>query len=146
MKHIKKYLLSSCTLTVLLVSLVYVFAIIANPEITPAIEFSRYFTILIFSFLTVGANSLFAIPRLPKILALAIHYLVIFGAFMFIFVDLSTITAPKIFTSIMIYTTFYAIIFCISIGINKLSSHLDKSIKKKELATSPKEVYKPRYK
>ena len=145
MKHIERYLFSACTLTVLLVSLVYVFAIIATPEITPAIEFSRYFTILIFSFLAVGANYLFAIPKLPKILALAIHYIVIFGAFMFIFVDLSTITAPKFFTSVMLFTTFYAIVFCISIGVKKLCSHIDKSNKKK-IATSDREIYKPRYK
>ena len=146
MKRIEKYLLNSCALTVLVLSLIYIFAIISSPEITPAVQIGRYFTILLFSFLTVGASYLFSVPKIPKLLVFAIHYLVVLIAFMLIFIDLKEITAPKAFISVAIFTIFYTLLFAIVIGIKKLCSRLDKLIKKKTREAPKKEAYKPRYK
>ena len=146
MKRVERYLLESCALTVLMMSLIYILAIISSPDIVPAVQIGRFFTILIFSFLTVGANRLFSIQRLGKPLAFAIHYVVLLLAFTFIFIDLSTLTGPKIFISIMIFTVFYALIFAIVIGTKKLCTRLDKSIKIAPEKSAEKEAYKPRYK
>ena len=146
MKRVERFLLESCALSVLITSLVYIIAIIISPDITPAVEIGRYFIILLFSFLTVGASYLFQIPSIKKILALAIHYLVVLAAFLLIFADLSTITGPKFFILVMLFTVFYALFFGIIIGIKKLCVKLDKAIKTKAENAPKKEAYKPRYK
>ena len=146
MKRIERYLLDSCALTVLILSLIYILSIFSESQTTPAVHIGRYFTILLFSFLTVGANHLFSVPKIPKLLAFAIHYTVLLAAFMLVFVDLNGITAPMVFISIALFTVFYAVIFSIAIGTKKLCSYLDKSIKKKEDKAPKKEEYKPRYK
>ena len=146
MKNAEKFLLNSCALSVLITSLFLIFYKLNTPQIAPAIDMSRHFTILIFSFITVGVNQLLSMPRIPKIAAVAIHYVVTLMASMFIFVDVSTLNATKTFISITIFTLFYAIFFGIVIGIKKLCSGIDKTIGGKSKTDRPKEAYKPRYK
>ena len=146
MKRIEKYLLEGSALSVLITSIFFIFAKISSPDITPAVHIGRYFTILLFSLLIVGANLLFKIRKLAKILALLIHYVVIILAFTLIFVDLKGITGTRIFILLMLFTIFYAMMFGIVIGIRKLCSRLDSSIKTKSKQEPKKEKYKPRYK
>ena len=146
MKIAEKILLNSCALSVLITSLFLVFYKLNTPQIAPAIDMSRHFTILIFSFITVGVNQLLSMPRVPKIAAVAIHYVVTLIASMFIFVDVSTLNSQKIFITIMIFTLFYVIFFGIVIAIKKLCHVIDKPMNGKTKVDRPKEAYKPRYK
>lgn len=146
MKRIEKYLFEASALSVLITSIFFIFAKISSPDITPAVHIGRYFTILLFSLLIVFANLLFKLRKLPKILALLIHYVVIILAFTLIFVDLKGITGPRIFILLVLFTLFYAMLFGIVIGIRKLCARLDSSIKSKTKQEQKKEKYKPRYK
>ena len=146
MKNAEKFLLNSCALSVLITSLFLIFYKINTPQIAPAIDMNRHFTILIFSFITVGANQLLSMPRIPKILAVAIHYVVTLIASLFIFTDISSLNATNLFISITIFTIFYAVFFGLVIAIKKLCYGIDKTVSKSSKPDRPKEAYKPRYK
>lgn len=146
MKHIYKFILESCGLSVLITSIFFVFEGIASPEITPALPISRYFLILLFGFIVVGANLLFGIKSLNKLVALAIHYLTIFVAFLAVFVGFADMSAKKFFIYAIIFTILYAIIFATVIGVKKLTSKADDRISAKVPASKNQVEYKPRYK
>ena len=146
MKHIYKFILEGCGLSVLITSIFFVFEGIASPEITPALPISRYFLILLFGFIVVGANLLFNIKNLNRLAALAIHYLAIFVAFLTVFVGLDGMTAKKFFIYAVIFTILYAIIFAVVISVKKLTSKADDRISARTPASKKQAEYKPRYK
>ena len=138
MKHIYKFILEGCGLSVLITSIFFVFEGIASPEITPALPISRYFLILLFGFIVVGANLLFSIEKLHRLAALAIHYIAIFVAFLVVFVGFTNMTAKKFFI--------YAIVSAAVIGVKNLTSKADDRISAKIPAAKKPNEYKPRYK
>ena len=146
MKHIYKFILEACGLSVLITSIFFVFEGIASPEITPALPISRYFLILLFGFIIVGANFLFGIKNLHKLAALAIHYLTIFVAFLTVFVGFAGMTAKKFFIYAVIFTILYAIIFAVVVCVRKLTTKADDRISSKAPTSKKSTEYKPRYK
>ena len=146
MKHIYKFILESCGLSVFITSIFFVFEGIASPEITPALPISRYFLILLFSFIVVGANLLFSIEKLNKLATLAIHYLAIFVAFLTVFVGFAGMTAKKFFIYAVIFTILYAIIFAAVICVKKLTTKAEDRISSKTPTSKKSTEYKPRYK
>ena len=146
MKHIYKFILEACGLSVLITSIFFVFEGIASPEITPALPISRYFLILLFGFIIVGANFLFSIKNLHKLAALAIHYLTIFVAFLTVFVGFAGMTAKKFFIYAVIFTILYAIIFAVVVCVKKLTTKADDRISSKAPTSKKSTEYKPRYK
>ena len=146
MKSVYKLILEACGLSVLLTSIFFVFEGIASPETTPALPISRYFLILLFGFIVVGANLLFGIEKLHKLATLAIHYIAIFVAFLIVFVGFADMTAKKFFIYAVIFTILYAIASATVIGVKKLTSKIDCRIGAKSPAPKKQAEYKPRYK
>ena len=146
MKHIYKFILEGCGLSVLITSIFFVFEGIASPEITPALPLGRYFLILFFGFIVVGANLLFGIEKLHRLAAVAIHYTTIFVAFLIVFVGFADMTAKKLFIYTVIFTILYAIVSAVVIGVKKITSKADDRISAKVLASKKQSEYKPRYK
>ena len=146
MKHIYKFILEGCGLSVLITSIFFVFEGIASPEITPALPLSRYFLILLFGFIVVGANLLFSIEKLHRLAALAIHYIAIFVAFLIVFIGFADMTAKKFFIYAVIFTILYAIVSAVVIGVKNLTSKIDDRISAKTPTAKKQNEYKPRYK
>lgn len=146
MKHIYKLLLEACGLSVLFTSISFIIETISFPEMTPAIPVGRYFLVLLFSFSIIGANLLFGIKQLHKLVSLLIHYLIVFATFIIAFVGFTGMTPSKFFIYTVMFTIFYAIVFAIVFGVKALTSKADGRIKEKSPASKMQSEYKPRYK
>lgn len=146
MKRIERFILEACATSVLIASIFFVFAKISAPEIVPALDIGRYFLILLFGFLIVGANLLFGIKKLNKFLALLLHFLISFTVFSIIFVNFDGMNATRVFIHVVLFTIFYAVTFAIAIGIKKLSAKLDADINKKVNTATKSTDYKTKYK
>ena len=146
MKHIYKFILEVCGLSVLIMSIFFVFEGIASPETIPALPIGRYFLILFFGFIVTGANLLFGIEKLHKLATVAIHYTAVFVAFIVVFVGFSDMTAKKFFIYTVIFTILYAVVSAAVIGIKKLTSKADDRISAKAHTAKKQSEYKPRYK
>jgi len=146
MKRIERFILESCSISVLITSIFFVFAKISAPETVPALHIGRYFLILLFGFLIIGANSLFGIKKLNKFLALLIHFFVSFVAFLLIFVNFDGMNAMRFFIHTVLFAIFYVIIFAIVIGIKRLVGKLDEGLGKKQKTNNKSTEYTPRYK
>ena len=146
MKHIYKLILEACGLSVLFTSITFIFEIITFPETFPDIYAGQYFLILLFSFSVVGANLLFGIKQLHRLVSLLIHYLIVFVTFILAFVGFEGMTPSKFFIYIVMFTIFYAVVFAIVFGIKSFASKADARIKAKAPAPKKQIEYKPRYK
>ena len=143
---IKNLLLNSCALSVLITSVFFLFAKISAPEIIPAIQIGKYFLVLLFSLVIVGATLLFSIKRLNKLIALLIHYAISLVAFLLTFISFDESRPMRTLIFIVFFTLLYAAIFAASIGIEKALKKVDRHLEKKTVTTKVKSEYKPRYK
>lgn len=146
MKRIERFILEACATSVLIASIFFVFAKISAPKIVPALDIRRYFLILLFGFLIVGANLLLGVKKLNKFLALLLHFLITFAAFLIIFVNFDGMNATRLFIHVVLFAIFYAVTFAIAIAIKKLSAKLDADISKKANTATKSTEYKPKYK
>lgn len=142
---LKNFLLNSCALSVAITSVFFLFAKISAPQITPAIQIGKYFLILLFSLVIVGAALLFSVKRLNKLIALFIHYAVSLAAFLLTFLSFNDSRPMRTMIMVVFFTLLYAATFAASIGIRKALQKLDEQLEKKPRAKSSK-AYKPRYK
>ena len=143
---LEKLLLRSTALSVVITSVFFIFAKIGTPNITPAIEIGKYFLILLFSLVIIGATILFSVKKLNKILALLIHYAVSLVAFLLIFVSFEDSRPMRTMIMIVFFTVLYSATFVASIGIKKALQKLDGRTKSKSTVSASKGEYKPRYK
>lgn len=142
---IKNLLLNSCALSVVITSVFFLFAKISAPEIIPAIQIGKYFLILLFSFVIIGATLLFSVKKLNKIIALLIHYAVSLVAFLLTFISFNESRPMRTLVFVVFFTLLYTAIFASSIGIRKALKKVDERLKMNPRAKVSKE-YKPRYK
>lgn len=150
MKTLENLLLKSCGYTLSILLVFYLGGTIAGFT-TPYIDFKTFLIILLFGTLIALAGLLFKIEKIHIALRVLIHYLVLFCAFTVVFV-LSGNIAKKgmaaVFTSLTVFTFFYAIMFTASYFIRKLIKKADKKIDKKINAhpQKKKSEYKKLYK
>lgn len=151
MKTIENLLLKACGYTVSILALFY-FAGTVSDFTNAFIDFKTFLVILLFGTMISLSELILKAPKLHKLLKLLIHYLVLFCAFTVIFVLSGNIAkkgAGAIFSSLIIFTFFYVLMFLASYfvrkAIKKMDKHLDKNGKKK-VPQKKKNEYKSLYK
>lgn len=150
MKKIKNLLLGACGYTVLILALFYIFAAIS--KFTDArIGFSMFTIIFGFGCLISLAGMILGIEKIKKPFRILIHYSILLVSFSVIFIvsgNIASSGAAAIFSAVVIFTFFYALIFALTyLAIHAVSSadkHIDKKLfaKKKDIKKPP---YKPLY-
>ena len=133
MKTLENIILKACGYTLSILLVFYLGGTIAGFT-TPYIDFKTFLIILLFGTLIALAGLLFKIEKIHVALRVLIHYLVLFCAFTVIFVISGNIAksgAAAIFSSLTIFTFFYAIMFTAAYFIRKLIKKADKKIDKK---------------
>ena len=118
----------------------------------PYIDFKTFAVILLFGALISLTELVFRMKRLHAFFKILIHYMVLFCAFTVTFVISGNIAkkgAAAVFSSLIIFTFFYAIMFTAAYFIRKLVKKTDAVIdKKKKSAANFKKTneYKSLYK
>ena len=152
MKRIEKTLLRGSGYTILILTLFYAFAHIAEFEKT-SIGIGRFFIILGFGMLISGAELMYELLTMQRWIKNSIHYFILLISFSIIFI-FGDFYASKgltaVFVSIIIFSVLYFLILGIVIGVKRTVSgvdkRLDKKIRSKSTARDSKEVYTPKFK
>ena len=148
MKRIESILLAGCAYTVAIVALFFCFAAISS--FTEArIGFGQFFTILLFGQIISVAGYILKNAKWNLFLRYALHYSVLFLAFIIIFVingNVNSSGAAAIFSAIMIFTFFYAIILLLAFAIKKSVLSVEKKLPQKSPKNKQNNSYTPRYK
>jgi hypothetical protein len=125
MKPIEKFIFHSAAYTVIIAITFYIFSLfggLTNAEMT----FLRFLLILAFGVIISGAEFIFTIERLPKILRYAIHFLALFVGFFVIFLSVRSeggdlqFSAATIFAALIIFAALYALIALVCYLVSKL--------------------------
>ena len=147
MKKLQSTLLAGSAYTVFILIVFYLFAIIGQLTL-PAITFPTFLLILVFGMIISFAENIFYIKGLKIPFKIMIHYSLLLIAFCSVFVfsgNLKSEGPAAIFTSIVIFSFLYALIFVSARFIRKGIRSLDKKIEKRAL-TKAKEEKKTEYK
>ena len=149
MKTFEKIFFKGCAYSSLISCLFFIFASVSN--FTDAkIGFLQFLLFLILGIAISAANYIFEIKNLNAFLKLLIHYFVLFTAFTVIFVlngNISKKGAGAIFSSFVIFTFFYAIVFLVVYLIKKSYNAIEKKIPESKTKNKSKaENYTPRFK
>ena len=147
MKTLENLILKAMGYTVCILMLFYLAGTIS--EFTnPYINFKTFLIILLFGTLISATGLFFKIEKLNNAIKVLIHYLVLFCAFTVIFIisgNISRRGAAAIFSALIIFTFFYAIIFTALYFIRKAIKKADLKIDKK-YQTNHKPTKKNEYK
>ena len=151
MKKIQSLLLNASAYTVLILALFYLFAAVTGYT-QGGIGFPMYALILGFGLVISLAGLIFETDKLSRAVKFILHYAVLFVAFLLIFVISGNIKGQGesvIFSSILIFTFFYAIVSVIVYLIRRAISSADKKVSDKLAKKAPtqkkKTPYKPIY-
>ena len=152
MKRIEKTLLHGSGYTVLILTLFYAFAHIAEFDKT-SIGIGRFFIVLGFSMLIACAELLYELLSVKRWLKNLIHYFILLSAFSIIFIFGDFYTAKGItavFISIILFTILYLLILGIVLGVrrtvNVADRKIDKRINSQSCKSGAKDVYTPKFK
>ena len=151
MKFLENLILKSCGFTLSILFIFYLGGTIADFT-NPYIDFKTFLTVLLFGTLIAVAGLLFKIEKMHIALRVLIHYLVLFISFTVIFIisgNISAKGAAAIFTSLIIFTFFYAIMFTAAYFLRKLIKNADARIDKNahpRPASKKRSEYKKLYK
>ncbi len=114
----------------------------------PKLSLSRFLVILLFGAIISGAEFLFMIPKVPKVVCYILHYTALFIAFLviFILINSSGITPSFVFAAVVIFTIIYAVI---TLAVFLLKKFVFKETKKNEIAdgkkTDEEKKYTPKF-
>ena len=152
MRTIEKLLLKACSYTVLILIMFYTFARTSN--FTNAyIDFGTFAIFLLFGAAISLADLVLGEVRLRVVYRIMIHYAVLLIAFCTVFVSMGKISlksAGAVFTSIVIFTILYAIMFgmvyIIRRAADKGDDFLAAKAKNKAHQNNEKKQYNPKFK
>ena len=116
MKKIENLVMSACALTVLILTIFYLFAT-ATGYSTPLIDFGTFALILLFGVIISVANLILGIESLKLVIRILIHYLSLLVAFTVIFAangNLGGGNVGAVTAAIIVFSFLYAVIFLIS--------------------------------
>ena len=133
MKTIENIILKACGYTLTILFLFYLAGTIADFT-NPYIDFKTFLFISLFGILISLAGLLLKIEKIHVSLRVLIHYVVLFVAFTVIFIisgNISKNGSAAIFSSLIIFTFFYALIFTASLFVQKFIKKADDSLDKK---------------
>ena len=127
MRKLEKILLKSCSYTVLTLALFYTFALVG--KFTAAyIDFGTFAVFYLFGLIISITDLVLSVERLRFVFRLGIHYSVLLAVFCIVFVVMGKISlksAGAVFSSIIIFTLFYAIMSAIVYIIKRLTQKGD---------------------
>lgn len=133
MKIVENLVLKACGYTLSILLLFYIAGTISDFT-NPFIDFKTFLLILLFGSLISLTEPVFGIKNLHPMLKVLIHYFVLFCAFTATFVISGNIAkrgAAAIFSSLIIFTFFYAIVFTAMYFIRKLIKKADNGLDKR---------------
>ena len=133
MKKIESLVMSACALTVLILTIFYLFAM-ATGYSTPLIDFGTFALILTFGIIISVANLILRIESLKLAARILIHYLSLLVAFTVIFAvngNLGGGNVGAITAAIIVFTFLYAVIFLICYFAIKPIRAVDRTINSK---------------
>ncbi len=159
MRRIEKMLYSGAGYTILIMTFFYIFAIAAELEGT-SIGIGKFFLILAFGMIAAGAELVYELLSVKRIIRSVIHYAILLVAFCVIFIagDFFNITGPaSVFVAITLFTVIYlvfvGIVCLIRRSVQRADNALEGKIKKRanngktmKKAERDKEEYTPRFK
>jgi hypothetical protein len=150
MKTLENIILKSCGYTAFILFLFYTAGTIADFT-NPYIDFKTFLIIALFGTAISLSELILKLKSFNVFLKVLLHYLVLFCAFTVIFVisgNISSKGPSAIFSSLIIFTFFYAIVFTavyfIRKAIKKADASIDKRIKAK-VKPEKKNSYKKLY-
>ena len=152
MRKLEKILLKSCSYTVLTLALFYTFALVG--KFTAAyIDFGTFAVFYLFGLIISITDLVLSVERLRFVFRLGIHYSVLLAVFCIVFVVMGKISlksAGAVFSSIIIFTLFYAIMSAIVYIIKRLTQKGDDFVdlrsNKNKSQKKQKQEYKSIYK
>ena len=151
MKTLEKLLLKACGYTVTILFLFYIAGTVS--EFTaPYIDFKTFSVILLFGALISLSDLILKIEKLSSPIKVLIHYAVLFCTFTATFLFSGNIAkrgATAIFSALIIFTFFYAIIFTLAYFLRKYVRKADSKIDKItliKLEAKKDKTYKKLYK
>ena len=133
MKLLENLILKSCGYALSILFVFYLGGTISDFTI-PYIDFKTFLTVLLFGTLIAVAGLLLKIEKIHAALRVLIHYFVLFCAFTVIFVlsgNISSKGMAAVFSSLIIFTFFYVIMFTAAYFIRKMIKKADERIGKK---------------
>ena len=110
MKNLEKYIFHTSAYIVLITFAFFLFANISGVA-SPAVSPFRFFLILCFSLVITAAEGLFKIKKLPLPFAYLVNYLILFSAFLVVFIlvsDSDKASPAFIFAALVIFSAIYA--------------------------------------
>lgn len=132
MKKLESILLSGCAYAVAIIALFFGFAAIS--KITEArIGVSQFFLILLFGQIISVAGYILKNASWHFLIRYALHYLTLFLAFCFIFIvngNIKSSGGSAIFSAIIIFTFFYALVFFFIYILRKSFTAVEKKLPK----------------
>ena len=151
MKKIENLLLQAAGYTVIILCLFFLFT--ATSDFTEAaITFSRFATILAFGIVISVAGSILKIESIKKWIRILIHYSVLLVAFIVVFVITGNLTSggtSMIFSALVIFSFFYALVAALVFCFGKFVKTTDKKVNAKlannRKPAKKKEIYTPRF-
>lgn len=149
MRSINKLFLVACGYTVLILTLLYIFAAISG-FIAPAISLGQFALVLSSGLVIALAEFMYDHLKLNKLIKCLIHYVVLLIAFCLIFIISGKISAQRpaaVFVAIMLYTIMYFVIWSIVHFSRKAINGIDDKLdaKKKSKKPQTKKSYKSLY-
>ena len=148
MRKLEKILLKSCSYTVLTLALFYTFALISN--FTAAyIDLGTFAVIYLFGLIISLTDLVLSVEKLRFIFRIGIHYSVLLTVFCIVFVIMGKISlksAGAVFSSIIIFTLFYAVMFAIVYILKKLTQKGDDFIESRSNKNNSQKKQKQEYK
>ncbi len=133
MKRLENLILKSCSFTVLIVIIFFLFTFVTNFT-EAAINIGTFMLIFLFGAIVATANIILDIRALKFIYRLSIHYVSLLIAFLVVFVfagKISTGGSSAIFSAVVIFTFLYTVVFLISYFIKRSITSADKKIDKR---------------
>ena len=148
MRTIEKLLLKACSYTVLILTMFYTFAQ-ASKFASAYIDFGTFAIFLLFGAAISLADLVLGCVRLRVIYRIMIHYAVLLFVFCSVFVvkgKISLESAGTIFTSIIIFTVLYAIMFAIVYILRRATIKGDDFLAERTTKNDNKNIAKSQYK
>ena len=150
MKKVESILLAGCAYAVAIMALFFGFAAISNTT-EVRIGIGQFFLILLFGQIISSAGYFLKNAEWHYLLRYTLHYITLFVAFCFIFIINGNIKAnggSAIFSAIVIFTFFYALVFLLVYLVKKSFGAVEKKLPKKASNNQTKKnnVYTPKFK
>ncbi len=146
MKKIEKFIKTACTYTVLMLVVLYLFALIMKLT-DNGISFGKFALVLAFGVVLTGAEHIYKIKSIGKIWQTVLHYCILLFSFTVIFTWSKMLGKESdIFASFFVFTFLYFLAFGMIVLIKyliKLSNKKGKS--HSPTSAKPKSTYKPRF-